>query len=40
VVATRFDLEKNAKRRERVFPDECKKAFEMGARLVTEKFKS
>jgi len=40
VVATRFDPEKKAKRREEVFPDDCKKAFEMGARLVTEKFKS
>ena len=33
VVSDRFDPEKKAKRRKEVFPDDCKKAFEMGARF-------
>lgn len=33
-VADRFDPTKKAKRREEVFPQDCKKAFEMGARLI------
>jgi hypothetical protein len=33
-VATRFDPEKKAKRRKEVFPIDCQKAFEMGARLA------
>jgi multimeric flavodoxin WrbA len=36
VVATRFDPEKKAKRREEVFPDDCRKAFDMGTRFATE----
>jgi multimeric flavodoxin WrbA len=34
VVASRFDPEKKAKRRKEVFPMDCEKAFEMGARLA------
>ncbi|MBW1901229.1 MAG: flavodoxin family protein [Deltaproteobacteria bacterium] len=34
VLADRFDPEKKAKRRKEVFPEDCEKAFEMGARLV------
>lgn len=34
VVADRFDPEKKAKRKEEVFPIDCKKAFEMGARFA------
>ena len=34
VVADRFDPEKKAKRRKEVFPNDCKKAFEMGARFA------
>jgi multimeric flavodoxin WrbA len=37
VVADRFDPEKKAKRREEVFPNDCEKAFEMGARFAKEK---
>jgi len=37
-VVTSFDAEKKAKRRKEEFPNDCKKAFEMGARFVTEKF--
>ncbi|MDP6923265.1 MAG: flavodoxin family protein [Candidatus Scalindua sp.] len=33
VVSGRFDPEKKAKRRREVFPDDCKKAFEMGSRF-------
>jgi hypothetical protein len=33
-VATRFDPVEKAKRREEVFPQDCEKAFEMGARFV------
>lgn len=33
-VAPRFDPEQKAKRREEVFPQDCQKAFEMGARLA------
>jgi len=36
VVATRFDPEKKAKRREEVFPVDCKKAFDMGVKFATE----
>jgi len=36
VYAPRFDLEKKAKVRAKVFPIDCEKAFEMGARLVRE----
>jgi multimeric flavodoxin WrbA len=34
VLATRFDPVKKAKRREEVFPKDCEKAFEMGARMA------
>lgn len=34
VVADRFDSEKKAKRRKEVFPKDCEKAFEMGARFA------
>lgn len=34
VVADRFDHEEKAKRRKEVFPIDCEKAFEMGARFV------
>jgi multimeric flavodoxin WrbA len=34
VVADLFDPEKKAKRREKVFPKDCEKAFEMGARFA------
>ncbi len=34
VVADRFDPEKKAKRRKVVFPKDCQKAFEMGARFA------
>jgi len=34
-VADRFDPEKKAERRSDVFPKDCQKAFEMGARLVS-----
>ena len=37
VVADRFDPEKKAKRRKEVFPLDCEKAFEMGARFVKDK---
>ena len=33
VVSDRFDPEKKAKRRKEVFPNDCKKAFEMGSRF-------
>jgi len=33
-VADMFDLEEKAKRRKEVFPKDCEKAFEMGARFV------
>jgi multimeric flavodoxin WrbA len=33
-VAERFDPEEKAKRREEVFPQDCKKAFDMGIRFV------
>ena len=36
VYAPCFDLEKKAKARAEVFPIDCKKAFEVGARLVKE----
>ena len=34
VVADLFDPEKKAKRREEVFPEDCRKAFDLGARLA------
>ena len=34
VLATRFDAAHKAKRRQEVFPQDCQKAFEMGARLA------
>jgi multimeric flavodoxin WrbA len=34
VVADRFDPEKKAKRRKEIFPNDCEKAFEMGARFA------
>ncbi len=37
VVAPRFDPEKKALRRREVFPQDCAKAFEMGARFAKEK---
>ena len=37
VVGGLFDPEKKAKRRKEVFPLDCEKAFEMGARFVKEK---
>ena len=37
VVADRFDPEKKAKQRKEVFPKDCQKAFEMGAKFVREK---
>jgi len=36
VVASRFDSEKKAKRREEVFPVDCRKAFDMGVKFATE----
>jgi multimeric flavodoxin WrbA len=36
VVSSLFDPEKKAQRRKEVFPKDCEKAFEMGARLVRE----
>jgi multimeric flavodoxin WrbA len=36
VVANRFDPEKKAKRRQEVFPRDCEKAFEMGARFAKQ----
>ena len=36
VVAPRFNPEKKAKRREEVFPIDCKKAFDMGVKFATE----
>ena len=34
VVADRFDVDKKAQRRKEVFPKDCEKAFEMGARFA------
>ena len=34
VVADLFDVEKKTKRRDEVFPQDCEKAFEMGARFA------
>lgn len=34
VVADRFDAEEKTKRKEKIFPEDCKKAFEMGVRLT------
>lgn len=34
VVASRFDAEKKAERRKEIFPKDCQKAFEMGARFA------
>jgi len=36
IVAPRFDPEKKARRRAEVFPADCQKAFDMGARFVGE----
>jgi multimeric flavodoxin WrbA len=36
VVAPRFDPEKKMRRRQEVFPQECRKAFELGERLIQE----
>lgn len=36
VFAPRWDPEKKAKRRAEVFPDDCRRAFEMGKRLATD----
>jgi len=36
VVAPRFNPEEKAKRREEVFPVDCKKAFDMGVKFATE----
>ena len=33
MVADRFDANKKAKRRKEIFPIDCKKAFDMGARM-------
>ncbi len=35
VVATRFDEEHKAKRRKEVFPEDCKKAYQMGVRFAS-----
>jgi len=37
VVATAFDIETKTKRREEVFPIDCKKAFDMGVKFATER---
>ncbi len=37
VVSDRFDPEKKAKRRKEIFPADCEKAFQMGARLAGKK---
>jgi len=37
VLSTRFDPVKKTKRREEIFPVDCQKAFDMGARLAGEK---
>ena len=34
ILATRFDHVKKAARRKDVFPDDCRKAFDMGTRLI------
>ena len=34
VVATRFDSDQKAKRRQEIFPQDCQKAFDLGARLA------
>lgn len=36
VVATRFNPEEKLKRRQEIFPKDCQKAFEMGARLAVK----
>lgn len=36
VVANRFDPEKKAKRRQEVFPNDCKKVFEMGVKFAQQ----
>lgn len=35
VVATRFDPDQKAKRRQEIFPQDCQKAFDLGARLIS-----
>ena len=37
VVATRFNPEEKLKRRQEIFPKDCQKAFEMGARFAKDK---
>jgi len=37
IVATRFDPVAKAERRKTVFPEDCRKAYEMGARLTASK---
>jgi multimeric flavodoxin WrbA len=37
IVSDLFNVEERAKRRQEVFPQDCRKAFEMGARLVSAK---
>ena len=34
VVADRFDAEKKAERRAEIFPEDCRRAFEMGVRFT------
>lgn len=36
VIAPRFDAESKLKRRKEIFPIDCQKAFDLGARLVTD----
>ena len=36
VLATRFDAEHKAQRRQEVFPQDCRKAFDLGARLARQ----
>jgi len=36
VVADRFDAEKKAERRAEIFPEDCRRAFEMGVRFTHE----
>ena len=36
VLATRFDAAHKAQRRQEVFPQDCQKAFEMGARFARQ----
>ncbi len=38
VLATRFDPKAKAERRKTVFPEDCRKAYELGVRMATESF--